>query len=74
MSEHYIPKNDMPLPEKHKLRKKKYPHLEIGEYFTVPINERQSLSPWIARNTKKHGHKYTTRKLDENTVGVWRIV
>ena len=71
----YAIEDNVPIPTDRGVgRPMKYPldTLEVGQSFTIPLAERQAVSVRIAYYSKAHGVKFTTRKVDENTLRVWR--
>lgn len=60
----------VPIPEK----KLKYPlgTMEIGDSFTVGIKDRKNVSSRASRLGAKTGKKFTIRKIDADTLRVWR--
>lgn len=63
----------VPIP-KHADRNGKYPwrEMEIGDSFVVSSagDKLPSAASWAG---KRHGLRFTCRKIDENTTRVWRI-
>lgn len=52
----------------------KYPlsTMDVGDSFTVDIKERKNVSSRASRLGTKTGKKFTVRKIDDNTLRVWR--
>lgn len=52
----------------------KYPldTMEVGDSFTVGIKDRSNVSARASRVGTKTGKKFTVRKVDDNTLRVWR--
>lgn len=56
-----------------------WPEMEIGDSFTVSITNgdlsraRKRLSSAAVHHQKKHGGRFTVRKIDDNTLRVWRV-
>lgn len=73
----YEIEKNVPLLEKAAGRKAKYPlaSMEVGDSFVVPLKYPKQRSPVHSVASifgKKHGRKFTTRRID-NGVRVWRI-
>lgn len=67
---------DVPIPKKTKGsgRRTVYPldKMELGDSFVVPLEQRKDLSVRIRYQAKKTGRAFTTRKISDTSVRVWR--
>lgn len=73
---------DIPLPPRRLASPPKYPFhkLQVGQMFAVAVGPEESfvrvrnrVSSLATRYANKYGAKYSIRRLDDNTVGVWRV-
>lgn len=64
----------VPEPEE-RTQHNKYPirRMQVGESFKVPMEKRGSISATATRIAKVTGKRFTVRKVDQDTVRVWRI-
>lgn len=62
---------NIPIPDTYT----RYPfdQLEVGDNFTVSVSKRSSVAARVTRLNKKGERQYLVRKIDENTLGVWRV-
>lgn len=73
---------DVPLPPKRSIQAAKYPFvkLQVGQMFAVAVGPNESfvrvrnrISSVATRYAKKLGAKFSIRRLDDKTLGVWRV-
>ena len=62
---------NIPIPDTYT----RYPfnQLNIGDNFTVGMVKRSSVAARVSRLNKQGSRQYLVRKIDENTLGVWRV-
>lgn len=74
-------RKDIPVPDRYSGKgqaSNKYPisELEVGDSFEAPVESERSVRSMVARLNliSEDGKQYVCRKLNKNTVGVWRIL
>lgn len=69
-----IEKN-IPIPRSHaEGGKYPFPQMEIGDSFVVPADRGRAATVACARQKRKHGKQFATRKTEDGKfVRVWRI-
>lgn len=68
----------IPIPQKHRTSKlmDTMRTMKVGESFTYPASLRSSVTgtaTFVRQEYGKGSRKFTTRKIDEKTIRVWRI-
>lgn len=74
MDKKIIIETTVPIPPSH--RPYLYPELydmQVGESFARPLDEQMKLHNAGQQCTKKTGAKFATRRIDSQTVRIWRI-
>lgn len=47
--------------------------MKVGDAFDAPLVARPSLSTICAQRKRSKGESYTVRKIDEQTIRIWRL-
>lgn len=68
-----IIRNAPPPPEVGARHKWPFDKLEVGDAFDAPILKRANLSYTASQRKIRKGELYTIRKIDDQTVRVWRL-
>jgi hypothetical protein len=50
-----------------------WPDMDVGDSFEAPAISRGTISSAATLDGRKYGRKWSIRKIDENTIRVWRI-
>lgn len=75
MGEHkpsVVPVDSKKVPIPQQLLKYPFATMKVGDSFTVSIKDRKNVSARASRVGAETGKKFTVRKIDENTLRVWR--
>lgn len=70
----YTIEKSVPLPSKRQRIIYPFPDMQIGDSFSVPSSKYQNLNGAARAYEKKNpGTKFTTRKMQDNEIRIWRV-